>query len=122
MESIKKLMEGINTENPTDFDMRLISLKNYYVSLKKKKDIKKLRRLKLLLYMYPKMIRKNSFRSIELIVEDPAFKTLWIREKEHVTALECKLANKLYNGTFNQDCHRVTFRVSDFYDYFGVGD
>ena len=122
MESLKKLMEGVNKENPTDLDIRLISLKNYYVSLKKKKDIKKLRRLKLLLYMYPKMIRKNNFRSIELIVEDPAFKTLLICEKEHVTALECKLANKLYNGTFNPDCHMVTFRVSDFYDYFGVGD
>jgi hypothetical protein len=115
-------MEGINTENPTNFDMRLISLKNYYVSLKKKKDIKKLRRLKLLLYMYPKILEKNNFRSIQVIVENPLDRTLAIREKEHVTALECKLASKLYNGTFNPDCHRVIFRVSDFYDYFGVGD
>jgi len=122
MESLKKLMEGINTENPTDFDMRLISLKNYYVSLKKKKDIKKLRRLKLLLYMYPKILEKNNFRSIQVIVENPLDRTLAIREKEHVTALECKLASKLYNGTFNPDCHRVIFRVSDFYGYFGVGD
>ena len=60
MESIKKLMEGISAENPTDFDMRLISLKNYYVSLKKKKDIKKLRRLKLLLYMYFKRYLDNN--------------------------------------------------------------
>lgn len=122
MKSIKKLMEGINTENPTNFDMRLISLKNYYVSLKKKKDIKKLRRLKLLLYMYPKILEKNNFRSIQVIVENPLDRTLAIREKEHVTSLECKLASKLYNGTFNPDCHRVIFRVSDFYDYFGVGD
>jgi hypothetical protein len=34
-------MEGVNKENPTDLDIRLISLKNYYISLKKKKDMKK---------------------------------------------------------------------------------
>lgn len=121
MESIKKLIEGINTENPTELDMRLISLKNYYTSLKKKREIKKIRRLKLLLYMYPKMIMRNNFRSIEMIVEDPTYKTLWVRDKNNVTAIEYGLATKL-NNNFNLDSNRVTFRVSDFYDYFGVGD
>lgn len=120
MENLKKLMEKINTENPSEIDIRLISLKDYYVSLKKNKDIKKLRRLKILLYMYPKMFMKNNFRIIKMIVEDPVYKTLWIREKESMTALEYDLAKKLNPG-FNPDTHRVIFRVSDFYDYFGVG-
>ena len=122
MENIKKLMEGINKENPTDLDIRLISLKNYYISLKKKKDMKKLRRLKLLLYMYPKMLMRNNFRSIEMVVEDPADRTLWVRDKEHMSAVEYRLANKLFNGRFNPDSLKIMFRVSDFYDYFGVGD
>lgn len=122
MENIRKLMEGINKENPTDLDIRLISLKNYYISLKKKKDMKKLRRLKLLLYMYPKMLMRNNFRSIEMVVEDPADRTLWVRDKEHMSAVEYRLANKLFNGRFNPDSLKIMFRVSDFYDYFGVGD
>ncbi len=122
MESIKKLMEGVNKENPTDLDIRLISLKNYYVSLKRKKEIKKLRRLKLLLYMYPKMLMRNNFRSIEMVVEDPADRTLWVRDKEHMSAVEYRLANKLFNGRFSPDSLKIMFRVSDFYDYFGVGD
>jgi hypothetical protein len=112
-------MEGINIENPTGFDVRLISLKNYYVSLKKRKEIKKLRRLKLLLYMYPKIIMANNFRSIEMIVEDPTDKTVYVTEKKNMTALEYGLARKYSNETFSD---RLIFRVSDFYDYFGVGD
>ena len=119
MESLKNLMGKIDPKNPSDFDIRLISLKNYYVSLKKKKDIKKLRRLKLLLYMYPKMLERNNFRSIEMVVEDPADRTLWVRDKEHMSAVEYRLANKLFNGRFSPDSLKIMFRVSDFYDYFG---
>lgn len=122
MESLKNLMGKIDPKNPSDFDIRLISLKNYYVSLKKKKDIKKLRRLKLLLYMYPKMLERNNFRSIEMVVEDPADRTLWVRDKEHMSAVEYRLANKLFNGRFSPDSLKIMFRVSDFYDYFGLGD
>lgn len=122
MESLKNLMGKIDPENPSDFDIRLISLKNYYVSLKRKKDIKKLRRLKLLLYMYPKMLERNNFRSIEMVVEDPADRTLWVRDKEHMSAVEYRLANKLFNGRFSPDSLKIMFRVSDFYDYFGLGD
>ena len=122
MESLKNLMGKIDLKNPSDFDIRLISLKNYYVSLKKKKDIKKLRRLKLLLYMYPKMLERNNFRSIEMVVEDPADRTLWVRDKEHMSAVEYRLANKLFNGRFSPDSLKIMFRVSDFYDYFGLGD
>ena len=122
MESLKNLMGKIDPKNPSDFDIRLISLKNYYVSLKKKKDIKKLRRLKLLLYMYPKMLERNNFRSIEMVVEDPSDRTLWVRDKEHMSAVEYRLANKLFNGRFSPDSLKIMFRVSDFYDYFGLGD
>ena len=122
MESLKNLMGKIDPKNPSDFDIRLISLKNYYVSLKRKKDIKKLRRLKLLLYMYPKMLERNNFRSIEMVVEDPADRTLWVRDKEHMSAVEYRLANKLFNGRFSPDSLKIMFRVSDFYDYFGLGD
>ena len=122
MESLKNLMGKIDPNNLSDFDARLISLKNYYVSLKRKKEIKKLRRLKLLLYMYPKMLMRNNFRSIEMIVEDPADRTLWVRDKEHMSAVEYRLANKLFNGRFSPDSLKIMFRVSDFYDYFGVGD
>lgn len=122
MESLKNLMGKIDPKNPSDFDIRLISLKNYYVSLKRKKEIKKLRRLKLLLYMYPKMLERNNFRSIEMVVEDPADRTLWVRDKEHMSAVEYRLANKLFNGRFSPDSLKIMFRVSDFYDYFGLGD
>ena len=122
MESLKNLMGKIDPKNPSDFDIRLISLKNYYVSLKRKKDIKKLRRLKLLLYMYPKMLERNNFRSIEMVVEDPADRTLWVRDKEHMSAVEYRLANKLFNGRFSPDSLKIMFRVSDFYNYFGLGD
>ena len=122
MESLKNLMGKIDPKNPSDFDIRLISLKNYYVSLKRKKEIKKLRRLKLLLYMYPKMLERNNFRSIEMVVEDPADRTLWVRDKEHMSAVEYRLANKLFNGRFSPDSLKIMFRVSDFYNYFGLGD
>ena len=121
MENLKKLMEKINTNNPSDFDIRLISLKNYYVSLKKNRDIKKFRRLKLLVHLYPKLIERNNFHSIQAIVENPLDRTLVIREKEHIMAIEYNLAKK-YNCNFNPDYLQAVFRVSDLYDYFGLGD
>ena len=122
MESLKNLMGKIDPKNLSDFDVRLISLKNYYVSLKRKKEIKKLRRLKLLLYMYPKMLERNNFRSIQMIVEDPGSRTILVNDKKHMTSMEYELANKFFRGNFNPDFLKITFKVSDFYDYFGLGD
>lgn len=121
MENLKDLISKVNRENPTEFDLRVISLTEFYKGLKKDKNMKALRRLKLLLYLYPTLVYKNSFRNIESIVLDPSGKKLSIRDRKEFSPLEIHLLKKNY-GEIPENRYAVVFRVSDLYEYFGLGD
>ena len=122
MKSIKEMLKEVNKDNPSEIDLRVISLTNYYNDLKKKKDIKKLRRLKLLVHLYPKMITKNSFRLIQEIVENPGIQTFIIRNTENITSVERGLIQKFYGQIPYTESLKATFKVSDLYEKFGLGD
>lgn len=125
MESLRKLLEKVNTENPTPFDLKIASLSNYYIGLERKRDIKKLRRLKLLVHLYPSIIEKNTFRVIQAFVENPNEQSLIVKSNpEKITAFEHKLMRKYYGDIIyerNIDINNK-FRVTDLYEYFGLGD
>jgi hypothetical protein len=124
MESLRKLLEKVNTENPTSFDLKIVSLSNYYIGLERRRDIKKIRRLKLLVHLYPSIIEKNAFRSIQALVEDPSEKTLIvIRNPEKITAIEHELIQKYYGDiVFNGNNLKPVFKVLDLYECFGLND
>ena len=124
MESLKKLLEKVNTENPTPFDLKIVSLSNYYIGLERRRDIKKIRRLKLLVHLYPSIIEKNAFRSIQTLVENPTEKTLIvIRNPEKITAIEHELIQKYYGYIrFNGNNLKPVFKVLDLYECFGLND
>ncbi len=124
MENLRKLLEKVNKENPTPFDLKIVSLRDYYVGLERKRDIKKLRRLKLLVHLYPSIIEKNAFRAIQTLVEDPGEKTLIIiRNPEKITSLEYELIQKHYgNIRFNGNNLKAVFKVLDLYERFGLND
>ena len=124
MENLRELLEKVNTDNPTPFDLKIVSLRDYYVGLERKRDIKKLRRLKLLVHLYPNIIKKNAFRAIQTLVEEPGEKTLMIiRNPEKITAVEQELIKKYYgNIRFDGNNLKAMFKVLDLYERFGLND
>ena len=124
MENLRELLEKVNTDSPTPFDLKIVSLRDYYVGLERKRDIKKLRRLKLLVHLYPNIIKKNAFRAIQTLVEDPGEKTLIIiRNPEKITAVEQELIKKYYgNIRFDGNNLKAMFKVLDLYERFGLND
>ncbi len=120
MKTIKEMLKEVNKDNPSDIDLKVISLTRYYNDLKKKRDIKKLRRLKLLVHLYPKMITKNSFRAIQEIVENPSLQTLIIRNSENITSVEYELIQKYYGAIDYSESLKAIFKVSDLYEKFGL--
>ena len=123
MESLRKLLEKVNTENPTPFDLKIASLSNYYIGLERKRDIKKIRRLKLLVHLYPSIIEKNSFRVIQKMIESPTDKTIIMRNTKNITYYENILIQKHYGDIPRvAGASSVTFKVLDLYEYFGLGD
>ena len=124
MENLRELLEKVNTDNPTPFDLKIVSLRDYYVGLERKRDIKKLRRLKLLVHLYPNIIKKNAFRAIQTLVEEPGEKTLMIiRNPENITAVEHELIQKYYGDIrFNGNNLKAVFKVLDLYERFGLND
>ena len=119
MDNLKKLLEKVNTTNPTEFDIRIVSLKNFYISLKKEKQIKNLRRLKLLLYLYPKILEENSFRIIEGIVLNPKEKTIRIKTRNTYASYEEYAIKKRYANR-PIPSGSIVFAASDLYEYFGL--
>jgi len=123
MESLRKLLEKVNTENPTPFDLKIASLSNYYIGLERNRDIKKIRRLKLLVHLYPSIIEKNSFRVIQKMIESPTDKTIIVRNTKNIAYFENILIQKHYGDVPRvAGASSVAFRVLDLYEYFGLGD
>ena len=119
MENIKQLLKKINKENPSENDIKMISLRDYYVGLKKDGKIDEWKRLRLLHHLYPEMVYKNNFRSIRDAVHEPIGKLMALRDKHTFTKYEEYTLKKFYHGEIPNYSY-VTFCISDLYDYFGL--
>lgn len=118
MKNLKQLVNEINKESPNENDLRYASFKDYYLKIRSEKDKKKFRRLKLLVSLYPEILQKNSFRSVEGIVDSPEGKFIRINTNRQPYAFETHLSAKMPNYCSS---YPITFKVSDLYEYYGIG-
>ena len=119
MENLKQLLTKVNKDNPSEFDVRLVSLKKFYNDLKKSGNIDEWKRFKLIVHLYPNVLYRNSFRSIESMVHSPNGKRMAIRDRKTFTKYE-EYALKRYYGSEIPNSSYLMFYISDLYDYFGL--
>jgi hypothetical protein len=119
MENLKELVAKVNTENPTENDLRVLSIKKYYLNLKRDRKYKEWRILKLLVCLYPNFIKKNNFRVIEDTINNPRGKTVVIRDRHEFTRFEEYALKKKYGDSIPTR-YSVSFSLSDLLDYFEI--
>ena len=114
MENLKKRMNSIDINNPKIEDVKYVSLAKYYNELKYDRDKTRYRRINLITCFYPSFIEKNNFNLIKEVIENPENMSLNITSNRELYAHETVLINKSHTRRF------LSFRVKDFYEYFGV--
>lgn len=122
MENLKQLISKIDANSPTPLDMRVLSFKHYYLDLRKNKDMKKIKRLKLVFSLYPNILLKNDFRHITSLVETPSNVFMKIRDvSRSLTKFEEYALLKNYGVNLpSTNCSPLKYKLSDLYEYFGV--
>jgi hypothetical protein len=113
MENLKKRINSIDINSPKIDDVKYISLAKYYNELKCDRDKTRYKRINLITCFYPSFIEKNDFNLIKHSIENPDNTFLKVTNNRELYAYEVVLVNK--NSTVFG-----SFRVKDFYEYFGV--
>lgn len=119
MKNLKELVAEVNTEHPTEDDLRVLSLKKFYLELKKDRKYKEWRILKLIVSLYPNFIKKNNFRTIEDTINNPRGKTIVIRERHEFMKCEEYALTKRYGNNIPTR-YSVSYSLSDLLEYFGI--
>lgn len=119
MKNLKELVAEVNTEHPTENDLRILSLKKFYVSLKRDRKYKEWRILKLLVSLYPNFFERNNFRTIEDTINNPRGKTIVIRDRHEFTRFEEYALKKRYGNNIPTR-YSVSFSLSDLLEFFGI--
>lgn len=119
MENLKELVAKVNTEHPTEDDLRVLSMRKFYLDLKRNRKYKEWRILKLLVSLYPNFIKRNNFRTIEDTINNPRGKTIVIRDRHEFTKFEEYALKKRYGNNIPTR-YSVSFSLSDLLDYFKI--
>lgn len=119
MKNLKELVAEVNIEHPTENDLRALSLKKFYLELKRDRKYKEWRILKLLVNLYPNFFERNNFRTIEDTINNPRGKTIVIRDRHEFTRFEEYALKKRY-GNDIPSRYSVCFSLSDLLEYFDI--
>ena len=124
MLNIKEVLEGIKKkrscgdESLSDFELKCVSVKKFYGDLKRAGDLKKMRRLRCLLYYYPNMLENNSFSLIEKCINKPSDTILMVSYKRTWFYNHEKYAIEKSNCNYNVD--KRNFYVEHFFEFYGI--
>lgn len=124
MLNIEKRINEINENNPTLDDLKYVSIASLYMDLRKKRDFKTMRRLNNLIYYFPSMIERNSFKCITDILDNPELLVrISSRPYSELKAYEKYAVDKTSDEFAHDEQNRnitwgVTFKVKYFFEYF----